>query len=193
MAEEHEEERSQAQRADLTFCFFPHLKEFLVIDTRPELPNGPQLQTFSTDEVYNEEFYHGLVESFARFLRHRDYPLLMLMGLSTNVEQMLRERGMETLLAALNKRTSVARPPQIAILMFAGPLLNAEEHQVHNILAKVFPSGTADTALADTTKRVTGLLAQERAQGQREQQERLRRGLMEGDGGFLTIWERPPE
>ena len=41
-------------RPDIQLCLFPHLPEFLVIDSREENPN---VLLLNTDDVFNEEFY----------------------------------------------------------------------------------------------------------------------------------------
>lgn len=193
MTEERQNRRGQDQQADLTFCFFPHLKDFLVIDTRADLPNGPAVHELNADEVYNDRFYRDLEAGFSDLLRDREEPFATLMALSVHVEEMMRERGMEALLEVVARTFPIGKPPQIAIVVFAGPLLNADEGQVRDALERLFPKGALGALSAPTSQKLLSLLARERERTQQRQREQVQRGLLQGNEGFLTLWQRPPE
>ena len=57
------------ERADFSICVFPHLTEFLVIDGRRDMPDGPNLCSFTTDQVLDEPFYTDIEAEFRDLLR----------------------------------------------------------------------------------------------------------------------------
>ncbi|MSQ12655.1 MAG: hypothetical protein EXR47_00630 [Dehalococcoidia bacterium] len=192
MANEREGRRGEEQ-ADLTFCFFPHLKDFLVVDTRADLPNGPAVHEFNAADVYNDRFYRDLEAGFSDLLRDRDEPFAALMALSVHVEEMMRERGMDAMLEVVGRTFPISKPPQISIVVFAGPLLNADDGQVRDALERLFPKGALGALFMPTSQKLLSLLARERERTRDRRREQAQRGLLQGNEGFLTLWQRPPE
>ena len=53
-------------RPDIQLCLFPHLPEFLVIDSREE---NPCVLLLNTNDVFGEEFYRTVESEFSETLR----------------------------------------------------------------------------------------------------------------------------
>ena len=53
-------------RPDIQLCLFPHLPEFLVIDSREE---NPCVLLLNTNDVFDEEFYRTVESEFSETLR----------------------------------------------------------------------------------------------------------------------------
>ena len=45
------------ERPDIQLCIFPHLREFLVIDLRPQ---QPRVLLLNTADVFNGEFFRSV-------------------------------------------------------------------------------------------------------------------------------------
>lgn len=193
MAQDPSGKRGGKQAADLNVCFFPYLKEFIVLDTRADMPGGPTVRPMHADDVYDDRFYRALQEDFADLLRDRDQPFATLMALSTNVERVMRERGMQALLEAVGRVVPIGESPTVAIVVFAGPLLNADDDQLRGLLRRLLPDSELQPLIAQAMEAVRPLIARQRQEDERLQRERTHRSLLRGDEGFFTLWQRPPE
>jgi hypothetical protein len=193
MTSENYESIGPVEQADLSFCIFPHLKDYVVLDTRKSLADGPQVHVFSADEVYDAAFYRSLERGFSELLHERDQPFVTLMSLSANVEAMMREQGMQAMLRALGERAPVEEPPEVAIVIFAGPLLESTHDQVRAVVARLVGPLAMQDFVTRATDMLVKLATQEREVSRRDRDEHVQRGLVEGNEGFMTLWERPKE
>ncbi|MSP79258.1 MAG: hypothetical protein EXR67_06900 [Dehalococcoidia bacterium] len=188
--QDKEREENPSPPAEISFCVYPHLKEYLVIDARPGVPNAPQVHSFSTDDVFNDEFYKELEDAFSTFIRHREEPFASLMTLSERVEYFTREFGMEAMLRALSERASVDHSPQIALLIFAGPLLQTDGDDLREILEEVLPPHMPQSFVENTMQNLRRLQALEQKAVASQQQVSAIQDLLADSENFRVIWQR---
>ena len=81
---------------DIQLCIFPHLPEFLVIDSRGQ---NPQVTVLATQEVFNEEFYRTVESEFSETIRSsNEFLFSHLINLPIVVEEAVRDIAMTFIL-----------------------------------------------------------------------------------------------
>ncbi len=114
---------------DITLAIFPHLKEFMVVDTR-----GPsaEVRLLSTEEVFNDEYYRTVESEFASALREGgDLPFLHLMHLPNQVDDIVRGVAMHCILERLGvDYHDEDKMPEVVVFVISGPTLAIPTEQV---------------------------------------------------------------
>ncbi len=114
---------------DITLAIFPHLREFLVIDTRGE---GAEITVLSTDTVFNDEYYRAVESEFGSMLREGgDRPFLHLMHLPGQLDDTLRGVAMNFILDRLGVNFhDEDNLPEVVVFVISGPTLAIPQEQV---------------------------------------------------------------
>jgi hypothetical protein len=114
---------------DITLAIFPHLQEFLVIDTRD---SGAEIAVMSTDSVFNDEYYRAVENEFGSLLREGgDRPFLHLMHLPGQLDDVLRGVAMNFILDRLGVNFhDEDNLPEVVVFVISGPTLAIPEDQV---------------------------------------------------------------
>ncbi len=114
---------------DITLAIFPHLKEFMVVDTRGP---SPEVRLLSTEEVFNDEYYRTVESEFASALREGgDLPFLHLMHLPNQVDDIVRGVAMHCILERLGvDYHDEDKMPEVVVFVISGPTLAIPTEQV---------------------------------------------------------------
>ncbi len=114
---------------DITLAIFPHLREFLVIDTRGA---GANIEVMSTDAVFNDEYYRAVESEFGGLLREGgDRPFLHLMHLPGQLDDILRGVAMNFILDRLGVDFhDEENLPEVVVFVISGPTLAIPQDQV---------------------------------------------------------------
>ncbi len=177
---------------NLALCICPHLKEFLVIDQRKELPGRPLVRVLSADTVFDDEFSRQVEEQFSYALRERKRPFITLMALPQVVEVLVRSSSLAAILRALDQGNPAAIPtPKVAVLLFNGETLSLNEEELAQTLREVLGADADPEIVTTAQRRLTQLLAQEQQHERQVQQDWLRRMIGGNAGDFFTLWKQP--
>ncbi len=132
---------------DITLAIFPHLQEFLVVDTR-----GPsaEVRLLSTEDVFNDEYYRTVESEFASALREGgDRPFLHLMHLPGQVDDIVRGVAMHYILERLGvDYHDEENMPEVVVFVISGPTLAIPSDQVVAGFSEML-SGRLDSADID--------------------------------------------
>ena len=114
---------------DITLAIFPHLREFIVVDTRREQAD---VTLMSTDAVFNDEYYRAVESEFGSLLREGgDRPFLHLMHLPGQLDDILRGIAMNFILDRLGVNFhDEDNLPEVVVLVISGPTLAIPQEQV---------------------------------------------------------------
>ena len=146
---------------DITLAIFPHLREFLVIDTRE---SGANIEVMSTEAVFNDEYYRAVESEFGALLREGgDRPFLHLMHLPGQLDDILRGVAMNFILDRLGVDFhDEENLPEVVVFVISGPTLAIPQDQVVAGFEEMLSQrlGGADTqrwarTLADLIQRET--------------------------------------
>jgi len=84
---------------DIHLCIFPHLPEFLVIDSRTD---NPQVLVLNTEDVFDEDFYRTVETDFSGALRTKKESLFShLINLPIVMDETIRDIAMTFILNKL--------------------------------------------------------------------------------------------
>ena len=83
-------EASNKREASITLCLFPHLGEFIAVDTRTDLPDGPAVHVMSFEDIFTEEFRVSVEKGFSSIMRRDGTGLIEMIGLPQEVETLVR-------------------------------------------------------------------------------------------------------
>ena len=105
---------------DITLAIFPHLREFLVIDTRD---SGADVEVMTTDSVFNDEYYRAVESEFGSLLREgSERPFLHLMHLPGQLDDMLRGIAMNFILERLGVNFhDEDNLPEVVVFVISAP------------------------------------------------------------------------
>ena len=175
-------------RPDIQLCLFPHLPEFLVIDSREENPN---VLLLNTDDVFNEEFYHTVESEFSEALRaSSDFLFSHFINLPVSIEESVRDIAMSFILDRLGVRVDDEEDiPAVVVYVVSGGALTSHAGKILDGLSDLIRSASngaesdywSDT-LADLVRRETDIMEQLNEQQMEE--------ALKGDSpDYFTLWE----
>ena len=83
---------SENKNSDITLCIFPHLKEFLVIDTRSGKDKLDENTVFSLslDKLLDNKFHDNVTDEFSKLIRTDDIDFMKLISLPQKIEKLVR-------------------------------------------------------------------------------------------------------
>ena len=114
---------------DITLAIFPHLQEFIVVDTRE---SRASVTVLPTDEIFNDEYYRAVESEFGTLLREGgDRPFLHLMHLPGQLDDVLRGVAMNIILDRLGVDFhDEDNLPEVVVFVISGPTLAIPQEQV---------------------------------------------------------------
>ncbi len=175
-------------RPDIQLCLFPHLPEFLVIDSREE---NPQVLLLSTDDVFDDEFYRTVEAEFSETLRaSSDFLFSHFMNLPVTIEESVRDIAMTFILDRLGVQVDNEDDiPAVVVYVVSGGALTSHAGKILDGLNDLIRSASdgaesdywSDT-LADLVQRETDIMEQLNEQQMED--------ALKGDSpDYFTLWE----
>ena len=175
-------------RPDIQLCLFPHLPEFLVIDSREENPN---VLLLNTDDVFNEEFYHTVESEFSEALRaSSDFLFSHFINLPVSIEESVRDIAMSFILDRLGVRVDDEEDiPAVVVYVVSGGALTSHAGKILDGLSDLIRSASngaesdywSDT-LADLVRRETDIM-------ERLNEQQMEEALKGDSPDYFTLWE----
>ena len=116
-------------RPDIQLCIFPHLPEFLVIDSRED---NPRVSVLNTDDVFNEEFYRAVESEFSEALHSSsEFLFSHLINLPIIVEETVRDIAMTFILDRLGVQVDDEDEiPSVVVYVVSGGALAAHTGRI---------------------------------------------------------------
>jgi hypothetical protein len=180
------------READITLCLFPHLREFIAIDVRDELPDGPAVRLLSLDDVFTAEFRKSLETGFAQLVSDESPGLMDMIGLPQEVEAMVRAESLKRIIRSLNESAGARMPVTpggIGALFFARGLLAIHREQLETAMHELFAASLTPGQLDMLTAELRRLIEEEKSAEESARQNEMA-SLITGRGdSFMTIWE----
>ena len=188
----------EAAFPDIQLCIFPHLREFLVFDSRQ---GQPQVRSLSTDEVFSDEFFRAVEHEFSHALREMgDYPFAHLMNLTMHFEEAIREVAMMFILERLGVKLGggmdLSGPdghdfdmPSVVVYVVAGNTVSAHTDVVLGALQELMEKPDDDESLSGWEQRVSDMAAQESEIMQRLNREELTLAIQGEAPDYFALWD----
>lgn len=117
------------RRPDITLAIFPHLSEFIAVDLRV---SPATVQLIAAGDVFNEEYFRAVESEFSASLREgQDHPFAHMMGMPTQVDDIVRGVAMNTILDRLGiDFHDEENLPEVVVFVISGPILAAPVDQL---------------------------------------------------------------
>ena len=182
---------------DLQLCIFPHLREFLVFDSRA---GQPPVRSLNVDDVFGDEFFRAVEHEFSHALREMgDYPFAHLMNLTMHFEEVIREVAMMFILERLGVRISDLdvpghedpgmEMPTVVVYVVTGGAVSAHSDVVLGALRELLRRPGGNESLPDWERRFTDLAAQESEIMQRLNRQELTQAVRGESPDYFALWD----
>lgn len=189
-------ESGNKREASITLCLFPHLGEFVAIDTRSALPDGAAVHVMSFDDVFTDDFRGSVELGFSSLLRRDGTGLLDMMGLPQEVESLVRAESMKRIVKNLNHAAGIVSAQVesgIGVLFFARGLLSIDPDQLEAAMDDLFGRSLSDTQMNRLQNELARLISEEREAEDLVRTQEMANLIKGEPGSFVTLWQNSGE
>jgi len=176
------------ERPDIQLCIFPHLREFLVIDLRPQ---QPRVLLLNTADIFNGEFFRSVEAEFSQALREEtEFPFAHLINLPLRLEEAVRETAMTFILDRLGFHPDGEEQiPTVVVFIVSGGALAIHSERVLEGLRELLRDRSAVPTPSAWDQVLSRLVSEENEVLQKLNRVELTEAVS-GDGpDFFTLWE----
>ena len=179
---------SGGERPDIQLCIFPHLREFLVIDLRPQ---QPRVLLLNTADVFNSAFYRSVEAEFSEALREEtEFPFAHLINLPLRLEEAVRETAMTFILDRLGFHPDGDDQfPTVVVFIVSGGALAVHSERVLDGLRELLRDRSAGPAPSAWDQVLSRLVSEENNVLQKLNRVELTEALNGDSPDYFTLWE----
>ena len=178
---------------DIQLCIFPHLLEFMVLDSRP---GEPRVRLLDINDVLGSELFGAVEAEFSHALRHTgEFPFAHLMNLTMHFEETVREVAMSFILDRLGVQLH-AEPgndinpddlPGVVVYVISGNAAGAHSEVVLGALREVLENGDTPESLQEWETKLTEMVNRESEITQRLSREELAEAIRGDSPDYFTL------
>jgi len=175
-------------RPEIQLCIFPHLQEFLVIDSREE---DPQVFLLNTDDVFGDEFYRAVESEFSEALRSSSqFPFSHLINLPIAIEESVRDIAMTFILHRLGVPVDEEDEiPSVVVYVVSGNALATHTGRVLDGLQGLIHSRYDNSETDKWELTISNLVERETAILQELNEQQVTQALKGDSPDYFTLWE----
>ncbi len=175
-------------RPDIQLCLFPHLPEFLVIDSREE---NPQVLLLSTDDVFDDEFYRTVEAEFSETLRaSSDFLFSHFMNLPVTIEESVRDIAMTFILDRLGVQVDNEDDiPAVVVYVVSGGALTSHAGKILEGLNDLIRSASNESESDYWSDTLAALVQRETDIMEKLNEQQMEDALKGDSPDYFTLWE----
>jgi hypothetical protein len=175
-------------RPDIQLCIFPHLPEFLVVDSRAE---NPQVLVLNTDDVFDDEFYRTVESEFSESLRSPgEFVFSHLINLPILVEETVRDIAMTLILDRLGVQVDDEDEiPSVVVYVVSGGALSTHTGKILEGLKDLIHSSFKGSESDWWEHTITDLVQRETAILKKLNEQQVAEALKGDSPDYFTLWE----
>lgn len=175
-------------RPDIQLCIFPHLAEFLVIDSRED---EPQVLLLNTDDVFDEEFYRTVEAEFSETLRSSsDFLFSHFMNLPISVEESVRDIAMTFILDRLGVQVeNEDEIPSVVVYVVSGGALTSHAQKILDGLKELIHTSFRGPELDRWGETIADLVERETVIMRKVNEQQMADALKSDSPDYFTLWE----
>ena len=175
-------------RPDIQLCLFPHLPEFLVIDSREE---NPRVLLLNTNDVFDEEFYRTVESEFSETLRaSSNFLFSHFMNLPVSIEESVRDIAMTFILDRLGVQVDNEEDiPAVVVYVVSGGALTSHAGRILDGLSELIGSVSNVTESSYWTDTLANLIQRETDIMQQVSEQQMEDVLKGDSPDYFTLWE----
>ncbi len=186
--QEKEDELTSIHDADFHICIFPHLDEFLILDSRD--PKDPSFRLVPSAELLTPDYYRDLEREFSRMVQAgANAPFINLMTLPRRLEAFLRRKGMQRLTEILHDKTTGLDSPRVSVFICVGPIIALSGQDMAAAMDGFFDGAPAQEFVKEYRVAFERLLVRERMGIKAKEMDELRRAVQGRSSQFFTLWQ----
>jgi hypothetical protein len=175
-------------RPDIQLCIFPHLPEFLVIDSREETP---KVMLLNTDDVFDEEFYRTVESEFSETLRSSsEFLFSHFMNLPISIEGSVRDIAMTFILDRLGVQVDDEDEiPSVVVYVVSGGALTSHSEKILDGLKDLIDTSSRSLEAEHWEDTIADLVERESVIMQKVNERQMEDALKGDSPDYFTLWE----
>ena len=176
------------ERPEIQLCIFPHLPEFLVIDSRQQ---NPQVMLLNTEDVFDEEFYRAVEAEFSETLRaSKEFLFSHFINLPITTEETVRDIAMTFILDRLGVQVDDEDDiPSVVVYVVSGGALTTHSGKILDGLSDLIQNSLESPASEEWRQTIADLIDRETIIMQKLNEQQMADSLKSDSPDYFTLWE----
>jgi len=176
------------ERPEIQLCIFPHLPEFLVIDSRQQ---NPQVMLLNTEDVFDEEFYRAVEAEFSETLRaSKEFLFSHFINLPITTEETVRDIAMTFILDRLGVQVDDEDDiPSVVVYVVSGGALTTHSGKILDGLNDLIQNSLESPESEEWSQTIAGLIDRETIIMQKLNEQQMADSLKSDSPDYFTLWE----
>ena len=176
------------ERPEIQLCIFPHLPEFLVIDSRQQ---NPQVMLLNTEDVFDEEFYRAVEAEFSETLRaSKEFLFSHFINLPITTEETVRDIAMTFILDRLGVQVDDEDDiPAVVVYVVSGGALTTHSGKILDGLNDLIQNSLESPESEEWSQTIANLIDRETIIMQKLNEQQMADSLKSDSPDYFTLWE----
>ena len=176
------------ERPEIQLCIFPHLPEFLVIDSRQQ---NPQVMLLNTEDVFDEEFYRAVEAEFSETLRaSKEFLFSHFINLPITTEETIRDIAMTFILDRLGVQVDDEDDiPSVVVYVVSGGALTTHSGKILDGLNDLIQNSLESPESEEWSQTIADLIDRETIIMQKLNEQQMADSLKSDSPDYFTLWE----
>ena len=176
------------ERPEIQLCIFPHLPEFLVIDSRHQ---KPQVMLLNTEDVFDEEFYRAVEAEFSETLRaSKEFLFSHFINLPITTEETVRDIAMTFILDRLGVQVDDEDDiPSVVVYVVSGGALTTHSGKILDGLNDLIQNSLESPESEEWSQTISDLIDRETIIMQKLNEQQMADSLKSDSPDYFTLWE----
>ena len=176
------------ERPEIQLCIFPHLPEFLVIDSRQQ---NPQVMLLNTEDVFDEEFYRAVEAEFSETLRaSKEFLFSHFINLPITTEETVRDIAMTFILDRLGVQVDDEEDiPSVVVYVVSGGALTTHSGKILDGLNDLIQNSLESPESEEWSQTIADLIDRETIIMQKLNEQQMADSLKSDSPDYFTLWE----
>ena len=176
------------ERPEIQLCIFPHLPEFLVIDSRQQ---NPQVMLLNTEDVFDEEFYRAVEAEFSETLRaSKEFLFSHFINLPITTEETVRDIAMTFILDRLGVQVDDEDDiPSVVVYVVSGGALTTHSGKILDGLSDLIQNSLESPESEEWSQTISDLIDRETIIMQKLNEQQMADSLKSDSPDYFTLWE----
>ena len=176
------------ERPAIQLCIFPHLPEFLVIDSRQQ---NPQVMLLNTEDVFDEEFYRAVEAEFSETLRaSKEFLFSHFINLPITTEETVRDIAMTFILDRLGVQVDDEDDiPSVVVYVVSGGALTTHSGKILDGLNDLIQNSLESPESEEWRQTIADLIDRETIIMQKLNEQQMADSLKSDSPDYFTLWE----
>ena len=176
------------ERPEIQLCIFPHLPEFLVIDSRQQ---NPQVMLLNTEDVFDEEFYRAVEAEFSETLRaSKEFLFSHFINLPITTEETVRDIAMTFILDRLGVQVDDEDDiPSVVVYVVSGGALTTHSGKILDGMNDLIQNSLESPESEEWSQTIADLIDRETIIMQKLNEQQMADSLKSDSPDYFTLWE----